>query len=383
MKFSILRMALTALMAVGVAGATGCSTGGGQDQNQNQVNQNGNQNQVSYDATVSYDSAVQPDSGTNHGSCDRNQLTPTAELASTTDYGLTYEGHTSTSPPDDIFSVQIYSSWNGPTTPGTYSLDGINYADCGLCLLIYQGCTTTECAKTFYADAGSVEITSIGVEGDTFAATLHDVVFKEVTIDSSTYQSTPVPGGETWCMDGYNYSETIEDHNAGMCGQPGVTCVGETVNDFQLMNCETGQMESMNDWGNGQKALWFVGTHGWCPACHEFVPQVLQAYDQQHANGLQVAIVLGEDDQHNQPSLSYCQHYADQYNHGRTLFFMDHDGQYPHATLFQNLYPYPDQSQSIGFPWSGVVDPRNHQYAYADGAGGDLQTTLNQLLSAP
>ena len=53
-----------------------------------------------------------------------------------------------------VITIASYADWNGPTTPGSYSLDGINYADCGLCLLIAADCNGESCAKTFYADAG-------------------------------------------------------------------------------------------------------------------------------------------------------------------------------------------------------------------------------------
>lgn len=33
-----------------------------------------------------------------------------------------------------------------------------------------------------------------------------NVVFEEVTIDGTTYESTKVQGGETWCVNNYTYS---------------------------------------------------------------------------------------------------------------------------------------------------------------------------------
>ena len=42
----------------------------------------------------------------------------------------------------DFVVVESYqgAQYNGPTAPGTYQLDGSNYADCGLCVLVYKGC---------------------------------------------------------------------------------------------------------------------------------------------------------------------------------------------------------------------------------------------------
>ena len=93
-----------------------------------------------------------------------------------------------------------------------HDLNGINYADCGLCLLILADCADvqeTGCTKYFYADEGSVTIDQFGQDGGTFSGSMSNVVFKEVTIDSETYTSTPVSGGETWCMDGTSFFATV------------------------------------------------------------------------------------------------------------------------------------------------------------------------------
>ena len=116
---------------------------------------------------------------------------------------LAYEGSTAQNAAGqiDVLSVQIYSApqYGGPTTPGTYSLEGSNYETCGLCVLIYAGCDSSSCAKTYFADEGSVTITELD---GSFAATLNGVKLKEVTINPVTFASTPVPGGELWCLDG-------------------------------------------------------------------------------------------------------------------------------------------------------------------------------------
>ncbi|MDY0003224.1 MAG: hypothetical protein RBU30_18130, partial [Polyangia bacterium] len=321
-----------------------------QNTNQN-LNLNVNQNQP--------DAAVQPDGSV--GDCDHTGFTFTSELASTKSYGLAYQAYSSEAEPVDLLMVQIYTEWNGPTTPGTYSLDNINYADCGLCLLVYAGCTTTECEKTFYADAGSVLISSIGGLGSTFAATFQNVVFKEVTIDSGTWVSTPVPGGDTWCMNGYGFSQTVQDENAATCGQAGVNCVGETIPDFALQNCETGDFVDVYDMAAGAKALWFVGSHVWCSACASYLPQVIQDYDTRHASGLNLAIVVGDDSGGNQIDLTECRAYAASYDSDASLFYIDHNGQSSHAVLFDNLYPYPSQDMTLSFPWNAVMNAQTYE----------------------
>ena len=105
----------------------------------------------------------------------------------------------------DILSVQIYpeAPYNGPTTAGTFELDGSNYADCGLCLLVYSGCDSNlgNCTTTYFATSGSVLIESVPPQSAQLDLTIGAASFEEVTIDASTYVSTPVPDGALWCLE--------------------------------------------------------------------------------------------------------------------------------------------------------------------------------------
>jgi len=106
-----------------------------------------------------------------------------------------------------------------------------------------------------------VEITNIGTIGGTFAATFHNVIFREVTIDTSTWVSTVVPGGEVWCIDNFSFNQPIEDDTV-VCAQPGM-CIGDDVIDFQITSCETGNPVSAYSLMTGMNALWLVGSHEW------------------------------------------------------------------------------------------------------------------------
>ncbi len=110
--------------------------------------------------------------------------------------------------PMDVMEVLSYPGepYNGPSGPGEFSLNGNNYRDCSLCLLIYKGCYEQTCEKTFFADAGSVQIGTDIDLGVDFAAMLNNVVFREVRVDPNSYESTPIQGGDTWCVDNLNLS---------------------------------------------------------------------------------------------------------------------------------------------------------------------------------
>ena len=102
------------------------------------------------------------------------------------------------------------SPYNGPTGPGQYSLTGSNYEDCSLCILIVSGCDSNySCDQIFFADEGELNITRLSNQGGPFLAELSNAVLREVTLDPQTYRSTPIVGGETWCIDNLSISAGV------------------------------------------------------------------------------------------------------------------------------------------------------------------------------
>ena len=115
--------------------------------------------------------------------------------------------------PGDMFVLDSFqgSPYYGADEPGTYSFEGTNYVDCSLCFVIWYQCDEEyNCEKAFLADEGSIEITSMDGAGSIFQATLKDVVLHEVSIDTESYISTPVAGGDTWCLDEYPLEAIIQ-----------------------------------------------------------------------------------------------------------------------------------------------------------------------------
>ncbi|MBR59047.1 MAG: hypothetical protein CMH54_13645 [Myxococcales bacterium] len=138
--------------------------------------------------------------------CPLDGFTPLKEEAVFNPPFMTYFAHSALELPRDEILLEILpgAPFFGPVQPGTYNLAGTNYADCGLCLQAAQNCTV-QCETDFYADEGLVHLTSLWADTGTFAGSFEGVVFREVTIDATTLVSTPVPGGKTWCMDGYSF----------------------------------------------------------------------------------------------------------------------------------------------------------------------------------
>ena len=142
----------------------------------------------------------------------------------------------------------------------------MNYRDCGLCPVIYTDIDpeTNKAKKTFYADRGSIVFDEI--EGGKMKGSFKDVVFYEVEIADNDFTSTRVEEGETWCFDSFDLEGEAaggpppggggggpgggggggvgNTPPAGVCERDDIACVGEVVGNFQLQNCETGEMVS-------------------------------------------------------------------------------------------------------------------------------------------
>ena len=117
------------------------------------------------------------------------------------------------------------------------------------CVLIFSGCTSDSCEKTYFATGGTLSITSIGGPGTHFTGTLKDVTLVEVTIDD-TATSTPVSGGQSWCLanvpfDGLNGCNTTADCSAGVCNETDHVCV-ECLNNTDCTGNENGALCDTN-----------------------------------------------------------------------------------------------------------------------------------------
>ncbi len=78
-----------------------------------------------------------------------------------------------------------------------------NYATCERCIRIEAGCSNQGgCEKTFLVYAGHMDLTAWEDPGGQFRATFTGLRAREVTIAPNLpLTSTPVEGGETWCID--------------------------------------------------------------------------------------------------------------------------------------------------------------------------------------
>ena len=339
--------------------------------------------------------------------CDLGGFVATDGALSEKSLKVSFVGRSAISPEGryDILDVQLYQAIarGGATAPGTYPLSG-SFNDCGNCVLLRRGCQQDgageTCESTFYADAGDLEITSLG---DTFAGFLRGVDAHEITLDS-TWNSTPVEDGKTWCLDDVAFSAqkpveaTVADPLTGLIeGELQQTCVAEgtgrtvakNVADFGLVNCY-GETVNLHDRCGETKVLWLMGTAGWCGACSQLLHGIGNDWgggisDSTMPTGVDMWVVLSEDQYGQKPSMPYCMQYAQ--SHGVdpakvVLDWTDASVSIPLTdpegyaldvnalgNVWQRIDPYLRATSDGGIqlfsPWHAVLRGKNMEYVWS------------------
>jgi hypothetical protein len=141
--------------------------------------------------------------------CTNNGFVAVTETASEISGNTIYTAQTNPTEPFDQLSLENYPSQGGLIRGGQWTFTGQNYANCGVCVLIYQNVNGGVPDKIFLAESGTLNLTSIGGVGSQLTGSFTDLVLIEVTIDSQTFISTPVPNGDNWCIDTYSFDVTI------------------------------------------------------------------------------------------------------------------------------------------------------------------------------
>lgn len=301
-----------------------------------------------------------------------------------------------------VIRIDSFADWNGPTSAGNYDLGGINYKDCGLCLMIASDCQQGQnCQTTWYADAGNVNITELNTQVDgTVELNLEGVVFTEVTI-SEDYTSTPVANARTWCMD-QGFSGTFTDPDqpdlsgATVPDAVEATCVAEgngkgvgaNLGDFTLTNCHGDAVNVHSLACNAEtKAAWFVASADWCGPCHVYADIAKERLDNGNQGGVVFFDVIGEDLNYNPATIETCRSYADQHNLPYEEVFFDPSWE----TLYGNIWPYPTVQGGMYLPWVGIAKGENLEYVYSSQFNGSDypadtytgETILNELAGVP
>ena len=114
------------------------------------------------------------------------------------------------------------------------------------------------------------------------------------------------------------------------------------------------------------------------------MPQVGAAYNDNKQAGLDIMIILGENQYSSKPTLQYCKQYADQHGVSRDKVYLDYGNQYgAWETTMTNIYPYIPDSGMFSLPWDAVLDGDSMVYMYSSSGGGypSVIDALNAALS--
>ncbi len=361
-----------------------------------------------------------PDTGetTEPGGCDHEGFTAQLTGFEKESGSVVVEMRSSETTPLDVLQIEIYTfgDYQGATDVGTYSLAGSSYEDCANCVVVRANCTDTGCEKRFLVDEGDLVISQWDLAGGVFKGHLAGAKAHEVTIDSDTFVSTVVPGGETWCLDGVEFEAPIASLPVSDRTQP--TCVadgtgnilGDNIANFSLNDCNGRRVKLHATCDDPtQKALWIIGTTGWCTACHEFLAGFVadhggflsRAKVGEVSKGLDMLIVLGEDGSGLKPTQAYCKAYAAELGIDPAMVLIDWSDT-PVEVPIVNSPGMTIETNSLGtvwgaidpylyeegggvatyYPWWGLLRPRNMEYVWSDRAAvQSFEVTLLGLLA--
>lgn len=149
--------------------------------------------------------ATTTDSSTPPKTCTNNGFTSVAtDGIAKGDGTVLVAAQTTLGTPVDTLELTLLPLTGGAVTPGKRTLGAkdASYADCSTCIVIRTKCDAnlSNCAKSFIATAGTLDLTAFSGKGQKLEATV-DVTMVEVKIDDKLV-TTPVANGETWCLTG-------------------------------------------------------------------------------------------------------------------------------------------------------------------------------------
>jgi hypothetical protein len=116
--------------------------------------------------------------------------------------GLQFAATLNADPMPDLLYLELYKGYGVFSTmimTGTFNITGmeLNYATCGVCPRIftdYDTGTGMSADQQYFATGGSVTINTLTPN---FTGSVNNLEFEEVTVNPTTFESTPVPGGCT------------------------------------------------------------------------------------------------------------------------------------------------------------------------------------------
>jgi hypothetical protein len=311
-----------------------------------------------------------------------NGVTADVEIAGSGAALIEYRAYMGSAAPYDVLRVQIMGDNVAAAAPGVYDLAGTTYDTCTVCVSVLADCRIGPCGRFFYPTAGTIEITAVGGPGERFAGRLRNVEMAEFEILPAGIDTEPLPDGDDWCIADHEFDRVASNSHDAVCERPTVPCLDETLLDFSLESCATGEMVAMSTLAAGNKALVYTMITGWCPYCPAWMDTLVGYQTTYAAQGLRVAYVYGESAASGQPTAEECLDYGARHGADPNSMFLDHDGTNSFVTTTWAMWPWTVASDTMGLPWSTIIDAQTYQYVFTNQGTPpvDFETVMLGLL---
>jgi len=281
---------------------------------------------------------------------------------------FTYDSSNSMAPSiigvDDRFNLisAIRIDMTRAQNAGSYDLSK-SPEDCDVCAYVLSECGSQGCGKIFFSTSGTAEISNFGKSGEYLTGVLKGAVFQEYDPQTKTF----VENGASVCVGDYNFNKL----------QPAL--IGDEMPDLNVINCKTEEMVNLKDLAQDTKAVWLMGTAGWCSACRAHLTDLYSPegfFTTTPSNVLKKAMILSEDANYGVPDLAFCKRYAEEFTEDASDFYLD-----PSLRMtFGSLWGYIGDDGIFGLPWNVLVNGQSKAYEYADGSEFDFDTVMNRLI---
>lgn len=156
------------------------------------------------------------------------------------------------------YQIQVYSGVES-SLMGTFDLSAgkqANYSSCAICVLAFEQDSMGQTSKVFFQVAGSITLTEDPFTAGHLVGSVTDLKLQEVTIDQSTFASTPVPNGACG-----NFGAFSVDHDAV---PNAYTCTHSTWTDGATCDCGCG-LQDPDCFSGSNTVAGCTGTQGCGP----------------------------------------------------------------------------------------------------------------------
>lgn len=132
--------------------------------------------------------------------------------------------------------------------------------------------------------------------------------------------------------------------------------IGQLIGDWTFTNC-LGKQVRLHEGCGRTKALWIMSVAAWCGACTEQVPIAAELQRRYASEGLDLMVLLNENEYNGVPTTRQCINYAKTHGIDPSRVYVV---SWPMVnSMFSACYsPY--------LPWNAVLSGENMQYVHSD-----------------